>query len=206
MWREMREGWDFVWGWKALLLLMGIAVMINLLGRAAAALAPLLVLRRFQGGVLELGWWQSAVGVGSVLGGIFLGVWGGFKRKVVTQNLALILDGIVIAAIALTPRSMYPLAVGLVFLVAVLETLAIGLGGAIGQALVPPEMQGRVFSLVMSLSQALAPLGLLVAGPVADSLGVEFWWALTGVVLTAMGALALAIPAVANIETRVKPT
>ena len=205
MWREMREGWDFVWGWKALLLLMGIAVMINLLGRAAASLAPLLVLRRFQGGVLELGWWQSAVGVGSVLGGILLGVWGGFKRKVVTQNLALILDGIVIAAIALTPRSMYPLAVGLVFMVAGLETLAIGLGGAIGQALVPPEMQGRVFSLVMSLSQTLAPLGLLVAGPVADSLGVEFWWALTGVVLTAMGALALAIPAVANIETRVKP-
>jgi DHA3 family macrolide efflux protein-like MFS transporter len=202
MGRDLLEGWGFVWGWKALLMLMGISIMINLLGRAAASLAPLLVLRRFQGGALELGWWQSAIGAGALLGGVLLGAWGGFKRKVVTQNLALLLDGVLIVAIALTPPSTYPLAVALVFLVAFLETIAIGLGGAIGQALVPPEMQGRVFALVMSLSQALAPLGLLVAGPVADALGVEFWWALTGAIFVVMGALALIIPDVANIEVQ----
>jgi hypothetical protein len=35
-------------------------------------------------------------------------------------------------------------------------------------------MQGRVFSLLMSVTQALAPLGLLLAGPTAEAFGVPF--------------------------------
>jgi MFS transporter, DHA3 family, macrolide efflux protein len=48
-------------------------------------------------------------------------------------------------------------------------------------------MQGRVFALLLSISQGMAPLGLLLAGPIADAFGVRFWWALTGIVITAMG-------------------
>jgi len=203
LWLELREGFRFVWNWKAFMMLMVIAVMINLLGRAASSLSPLLVMRYFQKGVLELAWWQSATGIGAVLGGITLGIWGGFKRKVVTQNLALVVDGAAIIVISLTPQEAFPLAVVFIFFVAFIETIAIGLGGAIGQILVPPGMQGRVFSLVMSVSQVLAPLGLLVAGPVADTFGVQFWWLLTGIMIAGMGAVALLIPAVANIERMV---
>jgi DHA3 family macrolide efflux protein-like MFS transporter len=200
LWADMREGWRFIWNWKAFMVLMVIAIMINLLGRAAASLSPLMVLEHFGGGALELGWWQSAIGIGSVLGGVTLGIWGGFKRKVVTQNVALFLDGLAIIAITMTPKTSFAVVVALIFVVAFLETIAIGLGGALGQILIPPEMQGRVFGLVMSLSLALSPLGLLVAGPVADAFGVQFWWVLTGLMISGMGAVALAIPAVVRIE------
>jgi len=200
LWMDMKEGWRFIWNWKAFLVLMVISIMINSLGRAAASLAPLLVLEHFGGGALELGWWQSAIGIGSLLGGVTLGIWGGFKRKVVTQNVALFLDGLAIIAIAMTPKTSFAVVVVLIFVVAFLETIAIGLGGALAQILIPPEMQGRVFGLVMSLSLALSPLGLLVAGPVADAFGVPFWWVLTGLMISGMGALALSIPAVVRIE------
>ncbi len=36
-------------------------------------------------------------------------------------------------------------------------------------------MQGRVFTLVGSLASAMAPLGLIVAGPVADAIGCDRW-------------------------------
>jgi DHA3 family macrolide efflux protein-like MFS transporter len=205
LWTNMREGWDFVWNWKALLMLAVIAIMINMLGRAAASLSPLLVLQHFEGGPLELGWWQSAIGIGSVMGGVVLGVWGGFKRRVVTQNLALAVDGLAIVVIALCPKEAFLLAVVSVFFVAFLETMALGLGGAIFQTTVPPEMQGRVFSLLMSVTQALAPLGLLLAGPTAEAFGVPFWWVLTGIIITVMGTSALFVPAIVHIEDRAYP-
>lgn len=205
LWTNMREGWDFVWNWKALLMLAVIAIMINMLGRAAASLSPLLVLQHFEGGPLELGWWQSAIGIGSVMGGVVLGVWGGFKRRVVTQNLALAVDGLAIIVIALCPKEAFLLAVVSVFFVAFLETMALGLGGAIFQTTVPPEMQGRVFSLLMSVTQALAPLGLLLAGPTAEAFGVPFWWVLTGIIITVMGTSALFVPAIVHIEDRAYP-
>jgi DHA3 family macrolide efflux protein-like MFS transporter len=202
VWADMREGLRFVLNWKALMMLAVIGIMINMLGRAAASLAPLLVVQHFRGGALQLGWWQSAVGVGSVIGGAILGIWGGFRRRVVTQNLALALDGLAIIVIALCPKDAFWLAVVVVFFVGFLETMALGLGGAVAQAIIPPEMQGRVFSLLMSATQALAPLGLLLAGPTADAFGIQFWWILTGIMITVMGAGALFVPAVVHIEDK----
>jgi DHA3 family macrolide efflux protein-like MFS transporter len=92
------------------------------------------------------------------------------------------------------------LAVGFIFVSGLLEAIVLGLSGAIAQAIIPPVMQGRVFALLLSATQGLAPLGLLLAGPTADAFGVGFWWLLTGVVITAMGAAALCVPAIVCIE------
>ena len=200
LWADMREGLRFVLNWKALMLLAVIGVMINMLGRAAASLTPILVMQHFKGGALQLGWWQSAAGAGTVIGGLILGVWGGFRRRVVTQMLALVLDGLVIIGIGLSPKEAFGLAVVLIFFVGILEAIALGAGGAMFQVLVPPEVQGRVFSLLISASQGLAPLGLLVAGPTADALGVSFWYVLTGIMILVMGASALLVPAIVHIE------
>jgi DHA3 family macrolide efflux protein-like MFS transporter len=202
LWADMREGLHFMFSWRALLVLSLIGVMINMLGRAAASLTPILITKHFQGGALQLGWWQSAAGVGTVLGGVILGTWGGFRRRVVTQMVALLLDGAAIIFIGLSPRDAFVPAVAVIVLVGLLESVAIGVGGAMFQVLVPPAVQGRVFALVMSVSQALAPPGLLVAGPVADALGVQVWYVLTGAMILAMGAAGLLIPEVAHIEDR----
>jgi MFS transporter, DHA3 family, macrolide efflux protein len=70
-------------------------------------------------------------------------------------------------------------------------------------------MQRRVFALLLSVRQGMAPLGLLLAGPIADAFGVRFWWVLTGIMITAMGGGALLVPAIVHIEdtraSRVEP-
>jgi DHA3 family macrolide efflux protein-like MFS transporter len=68
------------------------------------------------------------------------------------------------------------------------------------QAVIPPQMQGRVFTILMSLSGGMTPIGLAVAGPVSDSLGLLFWFRIGGLVLALMGAAAFFIPAVMNLE------
>jgi DHA3 family macrolide efflux protein-like MFS transporter len=205
VWADMQEGWRMVWGWKALLMLAGVGIMINLLGRAAGTLTPLLVMKDFGGGALQLGMWQAAAGVGTIAGGTVLSLWGGFRRRVVTQMLALILDGMVIVVIAVLPRDAFPLAVALILSVGFLEAIIFGMGGALFQMLVPPQMQGRVFAWLLSVTQLLTPLGLLLAGPVADAWGVRTWWVMTGIMLVVMGASALLLPPVVHIEERGQP-
>jgi len=120
----------------------------------------------------------------------------------VTVMLGLALDGIAITLIGLAPADAFLLAVAAIFVVGFLETMIVGLNGAIFQAIVPPEIQGRVFSLLVSAGQVMSPLGLAIAGPVADALGVQFWWLLAGVTITAMGVGAFFVPAIMRIEDR----
>ena len=129
-----------------------------------------------------------------------LGGWGGFKRRVFTSMLALALDGIAIAIFGLTPPGAFPLALGAILAMGFLETMLMGLNGAIFQSVVPPEMQGRVFSLLITAAQIATPLGLAVAGPVADALGARFWWILAGVTIATMGVGAYCVPAIMHIE------
>lgn len=202
---DMREGLYFIWSWKALLIFSVIGILSNMLGRPAAALMPLMVTQHFGGDVLELGWLQAAVGLGSILGGIILGIWGGFKRHVITVMLALALDGIAILIFGLTPASAFLLAAVSIFAVGFLESIVLGLNGAIFQAVVPPEMQGRVFSLLISVAQLATPLGLAIAGPVANVMGVQFWWVAAGITITMMGVGSFFIPAVMRIEDGPEP-
>ena len=48
-----------------------------------------------------------------------------------------------------------------------------------------PEMMGKVFSLLMTAMTLSMPIGLLVAGPVVEVIGVNTWFFWSGVVLMA---------------------
>jgi DHA3 family macrolide efflux protein-like MFS transporter len=46
----------------------------------------------------------------------------------------------------------------------------------------------------------MAPLGLIVAGPVADAIGVQSWYVIGGLACASMAVVGYFIPAVMNIE------
>jgi len=197
---DLREGLRFLRGWPGMLIVIAIAMAVNLLLHPALALQPLLVKDHFNGGALELAWLQSAFGIGFVAGGLTLGAWGGFKRRVLTGILGLVLSGLGFALVGLAPANALWLAVGAMFLAGFMNVIVNGSMYAMLQALVPPEVQGRVFTVVLSGSGAMAPLGLAIAGPLADALGERVWFVIAGAAMSAMGVGALAIPAVMQIE------
>jgi DHA3 family macrolide efflux protein-like MFS transporter len=71
---------------------------------------------------------------------------------------------------------------------------------AILQSVVPPEMQGRVFALTGSLSQAAGPLGLALLGPVADVVGVQALFVAGGGVVLLVATWWVLSPAVRNLD------
>jgi DHA3 family macrolide efflux protein-like MFS transporter len=203
---DLREGLRFLWGWPGMLMVMGIAMLINLLLHPAMSLQPLLVTDHFGGDALQLAWLQSAFGIGYVAGGITLSAWGGFKRRTVTGLLALALNGVGFAVVGLAPANGFPLAVGATFFAGFMNPIVNGSMFAVLQVTVPPEVQGRVFTVLVSGAGAMVPLGLAIAGPLADALGVRVWFVAAGIAMVAMGVGAFFVPAIMRIEDKAAET
>ncbi len=197
---DVRDGLAYVRGWTGLMVVLSMAVFLNFLLTPTESLMPLLVTKYFQKGAMEFGLINSVSGFGIILGGVLLSVWGGFKKKIVTSMVGIIGIGIGIAGIALVPANLFVLAMISVGISTAMMPFANGPLGAIMQAKVRPDMQGRVMSLVNSAATAMSPLGLLIAGPVSDVIGIRSWYLIAGLATIVMGLLGFSLPAVMHIE------
>ena len=61
------------------------------------------------------------------------------------------------------------------------------------QETVPAEQMGRAFSVLTLISSAAMPVGLLVSSPLAEQVGVAFWFLLSGLAMLAGTAAILAL-------------
>ena len=199
-WEDFRSGLRYVWSWPGLMLLLVLAMVINFLLTPAGTLMPILVFDYFGGGALQLGWIEAAFGFGMVAGGLVLGAWGGFKKRILTSMFGLIGLGIGFSLLGFVPSDVFWLAILSAFFAAFMISMVNGPVHAILQATLEPDMQGRVFTLMGSLSAGMAPLGLIIAGPVADAIGVQSWYVVAGIAAILMAVLGLSLPAVMNIE------
>jgi DHA3 family macrolide efflux protein-like MFS transporter len=163
-------------------------------------LLPILVTKHFGGAAMHLASLSSAFGIGIVAGGMVLGVWGGFRRRMQTTLTGLIGVGLGYLLLGLTPATMFWMALATTVLAAVMSSMTEGSMMAVLQTTVAPAMQGRVFTLMTSMATAISPLGLAVAGPVADRLGVQIWYIVGGAVCMGMGILAFFSPSILNME------
>ena len=92
------------------------------------------------------------------------------------------------------------LAIGALFFAGFLNAIVNASFFSALQAVVPPQMQGRVFTLVISACATMSPLGMAIAGPVSDALSIQGWFIIGGVAAIVMGAAMFFVPAVMQIE------
>lgn len=200
IWQDMKEGMRYVLGWRGVLIILLMATLINFLLTPAFSLLPLVVTRHFNAGALELGWLQAGFGIGVVAGGLLLSIWGGFKRRIVTAMSGLVGLGLGVVVLGLAPGDALPLAIGGMVLAGVMQPITNGSLGAILQATVDPAMQGRVFTLVSTAATAISPLGLLIAGPLSEVLGIRTWYLVGGALCVVMGLFGFASRPVMTVE------
>ncbi len=197
---DVRDGFRYLAHWPGMLILLGLATLVNLLMNPAFSLMPLMITRIFHGEAMHLGVMNSAEGAGVILGGLVLSVWGGFKRKVHTSMAGLIGMGLGVIVLGSAPAQMFGIALLGIGIAGFMNPITNGPLFALLQAKIAPEMQGRVFNLVGALASAASPLGLMIAAPVADHLGIRFWFWIAGASCLLMAGAALSIPAVVHLE------
>jgi DHA3 family macrolide efflux protein-like MFS transporter len=202
VWQDFKAGVRYLLGWPGLLIVSLMTVGINLTIIPAFSLLPLLVKDYFGGDALQLSWVEAAMGIGMILGGALLGVWGGFERKILTSMMGLVGMGSGTLILAMAPSSAISLAVGGALIVGLMNPITMGPFFAVIQSTVEPDMQARIFSLLSSIGGGMAPIGLMFAGPVADRFGIQAWFTLGGFLCISMAVVGLLIPAVMNIEEK----
>jgi DHA3 family macrolide efflux protein-like MFS transporter len=202
---DVRSGLRYVLAWPGLTMVLMLAALVNLLLSPTATLLPLLVTDHFNGGVWQLGWMQSSAGVGVVIGGLVLGAWGGTQRKIYTTLIGVIGIAIGTLIVSISPSEWFVMGMAGIFLTGFMNPVANGPLFAVLQSKVAPEMQGRVFTLVSSISSAMVPLSMILAGPLAEALGILAWYWISGIGCLIIGAGAFWIPRLVKIEEQVEP-
>jgi DHA3 family macrolide efflux protein-like MFS transporter len=205
LFQDVRDGINYVRRWPGLVMILMIAVLLNFLLTPTGSLMPLLITKHFGKGALEFGLIDSAWGLGVIGGGILLGVWGGFKRKVVTSFIGVTGIGLGVMLVAFASSDGFILALAAMVFVGLMNSMANGPLGALTQAIIRPDMQGRVNGLVTSVATAMTPLGLLIAGPASDMIGIRSWYWIAGIVTLTMGIMGFFIPAIMNVEDNRDP-
>ena len=204
--QDVREGLAYIRSWPGLVAIIFMGVFLNFLLVPTGSLLPLLVTKHFSKGAMELGLINSVEGFGIIAGGIILSVWGGFKKKIVTSMTGIIGLGIGVLLIGLAPASLFIVAILGSVLLGVTIPITNGPIGALLQSIIRPDMQGRVMSLLVSGATAISPLGLLIAGPLSDALGIQVWFWAGGIICVLIGIAGFFIPAIMNIENNKEAT
>jgi DHA3 family macrolide efflux protein-like MFS transporter len=146
------------------------------LAAPAAFLTPLQVTRSFGSDVWRLTAIEISFSLGMILGGIIISAWGGFSNRVYTMTLSSFIFGISTIALGIVPMFWIYL-------------LIIGIAGVsmpffntpstvLLQEKVDADYLGRVFGVMVMISSSMMPLGMLVFGPAADMIKIE--WMLVG--------------------------
>jgi DHA3 family macrolide efflux protein-like MFS transporter len=169
LWKDSFYGFRYIYERPSLLGLQLVFFSINLILGLSFPLLPPMILSRTGDNTLVLGGVQSAFGVGGVVGGALMSAWGGPRKKI---------HGVLIGMTLSSLLGTLTMGVGqgpLVWTFAAFTNMCLlpfinGSNQAIWQAKVPPEVQGRVFATRRLIAQITYPVGLAIAGPLADSM------------------------------------
>ena len=164
VWKEMRFGWDYIVARRGLLSLLFYFMAINFLSGVMQPLLVPLVLDNWPADVL--GYLSTIMGVGMLVGTVFMSAWGGGRRKIYTLLGAGVVSSLFLGAVGL--RISIPLLAvcGFGFMAAM--PLINASSQAIWQAKVAPDVQGRVFAVRRALAWSAQIVAPLLAAPLAD--------------------------------------
>ena len=197
--QDLAEGWKYIIGWPGLFAIILLAMLVNFLTTPAFSLLPLVITQHFGKGAYELGLFNSLFGIGLVVGGLVLSVWGGFKNRILTSLSALSLSGFALLAIGIAPVNLFLMALIGMGAFGFLNPIVNGPLFAVMQEKVEPEIQGRVFSFIGAGASLASPLGLLIAGPVSDATNSQFWFVLAGIITIVAGIVGFFIPQIVEL-------
>ncbi|MDR3053695.1 MAG: MFS transporter [Coriobacteriales bacterium] len=183
---------------------MGLLFLFIFLGTIAfmpmAMLYPLMTYEHFALGGFEASLVEAVFGIGLLLGSIVLGIWGGGRKLVWLVALSIGGCGIVSIACGLLPPAAFSSFVVFSGVMAVAMAFFNGPLAALIQRRIAPEKLGRVMALLGVVFSVASPIGLLVAGPVAEALGVAPWFVISGVGMVAVAIAALIPPSVRSLD------
>jgi len=178
---DMREGYAYIAKHEYIKKFFLFCAVFFFLSAPAAFLTPLQVTRSFGEDVWRLTSIEIAFSLGMIVGGIVMASWGGFKNRIHTMTLSILVIGACTLALGIIPNFW----IYLVFMV--LVGVAIPMfntpSTVLLQEKVETDLLGRVFGVLTMISSTMMPLGMVLFGPLADMIKIEWLLVGTGLLL-----------------------
>jgi len=181
---EALAGFRTIWHDSRLRLIIGLFAAQTLVYGAFVVLTAVAAIRLLDLGSPGIGYLNSALGVGGLIGGIVAVVLVGARRLALTFGLSLILWGAPILLVGLWAETVP--AFVLIALAGLGLTLVDVAGFTLLQRAVPEEVLARVFGVLHSAFYATGGIGAILAPALVDWLGIRGALIVTGAVLPAV--------------------
>lgn len=186
---DMKQGFLYVKNHKFLKQYFLFYAILFILIAPVAFLSPLQVTRSFGGDVWRLTAIEIAFSVGMMIGGAAIASWGGFKNRIHTIALASVIFGVGTLALGVIPVfGIYLVFIGLTGFTLPLFNAP---STVMLQEKVEENYLGRVFGVMVMISTSMMPLGMLLFGPLADFIRIEWLLIATGLLVAIQGIVVL---------------
>jgi DHA3 family macrolide efflux protein-like MFS transporter len=179
---DLKEGLNYIKNHRYVLRMIILSAVFLFFFTPAAFLTPLQVTRNFGNDVWRLSAIEITFSIGMMLGGILIGVWGGFKNRIYTMSLSCALCGILAIGLGIVPNFWLYLAIMAIMGISLPLWNAPSM--VLLQITVEPAFMGRVLSVFTMVSSTMMPLGMVIFGPVADTVSIDILLVGTGIVVT----------------------
>jgi MFS family permease len=160
-WQSLREGLGYVWQSPAILLIIWVAGLVLLWGANFTVILPVFASDVLHVGSQGFGALSAALGIGALLGGIWL-AWRQQRMTIHTFLLSMLLFGVLDAGFAFSQN--FYLSALLIASIGALEAIYAAQSMSTLQAIAPDRLRGRVISVAIFFFTGSAPLGFLLAG------------------------------------------
>ncbi|MHB1452246.1 MAG: MFS transporter [Coriobacteriia bacterium] len=201
---EFREGWQELIRHRGLLDLTLAMAVVTLLYMPLNALFPLMTFSHFGGDAAAASYVEFAFGAGMLLGSLAIGVLSQRFSGVRLVSTGILMLGVPVGISGVLSQSGFWVFAALCIVMGVSAPLFGAPIMAMFQRLVDPAKLGRVMSLYMTIAMLAAPIGLLVAGPLAERIGVAHWFALSGMLIVIAGLVTWSLPAVRQLDATIR--
>ena len=186
---DLSESFRFVSRTPLVATLLGLAAIASIFGRPYQQLLPVFAASVLHVGATGLGFMASAPGAGALLGATMVATAKTIDRKGrLLFTSMLLMTG---ALLLLAWSRHFALSIVALFFIGLMSILFSTMLSTMLQLEAPPQMRGRVMSLMTITMQGLNPFGAVLAGAFATVIGTP--------VAIAVGAVVVAITAIAAV-------
>ena len=197
IWQNFKVGFGYIRTQKLLLFVISVSTLINFFFAAINVGQPFILVDSLRLSNGQYGMTESAFAIGMVLGGVLFSAMNLKKHFVLVSFKNIIIVSILLGIIGVPLLFNWSSNVNTIFYVAfnmLIGTILVFVNSPVGiymQANIDPKFQGRVFSIMSTLSMLLMPIGTLFYGVLFDHLNGAVIFAVTGLILLLIVSTAL---------------
>lgn len=187
--KDMKQGLMAIRENKVLVSVSVFIMLSSIIFIPIGSLLPLIVNQHFGGNAWHIGLSQTLYSLGMLVAAVAVGILKGKDRTFMTISLSIFVFGVCGFISGLLPVSAFWVFISLLFIMGVVNSISNIPYIAYIQKTIAKENLGKVLALVRSAMTFVMPIGLFVAGPLAEAIGVMNWLILAGILMIIVGII-----------------